>query len=257
MKRSTKIRICIKGLQMLFNPVALPLSRQTLAYTAGIIRRHLRQIGRPWRKLGCGQQALLVLASLRKSDTFAELTAGFGVGTATVWRYLAETVALLAAQSPELRQALRDARKVGQVQPGQPDSLPDFGPGPTRCGVSSPQTTRAKMISATLARVGHRRGRAVAVNLIAATQRPSQPASDGQRRGPHANGRLHLPARARTPPAPACSPITSSATGTCPPSRISSTTTCTAPWSYTTGGAAPGSTSGYASSPTPGAQSRP
>ena len=36
---------------MLFYPAALPLSRQTLDYTAGIIRRHRRQIGSPWRKL--------------------------------------------------------------------------------------------------------------------------------------------------------------------------------------------------------------
>ena len=47
---------------MLFYPAALPLSRQTLAYTAGVICRHRRQIGSPWRKLNPGQQALLVLA---------------------------------------------------------------------------------------------------------------------------------------------------------------------------------------------------
>jgi hypothetical protein len=39
---------------MLFYPAALPLSRQTLTYTAGIIRRHRKQIGSPWRKLSCG-----------------------------------------------------------------------------------------------------------------------------------------------------------------------------------------------------------
>ncbi len=64
---------------MLFCPAALPLSRQTLTYTAGIIRRHRRQIGSPWRKLNPGQQALLVLAYLRKGDTFAELAAVVGM----------------------------------------------------------------------------------------------------------------------------------------------------------------------------------
>ena len=39
---------------MLFYPAALPLSRQTLTCTAGIIRRHRRQIGSPWRKLNPG-----------------------------------------------------------------------------------------------------------------------------------------------------------------------------------------------------------
>ena len=100
---------------MLFYPATLPLSRQTLDYTAGIIRRRRRQIGSPWRKLNPGRQALLVLAYLRKGETFAELAAGFGIGTATAWRYVTETVALLAARSPRLRQALRDARKAGHA----------------------------------------------------------------------------------------------------------------------------------------------
>ena len=78
----------------------------------GFIRK---QIGSAWRKLGCGQQALLVLACLRKGETFAELAAGFGAGTAAAWRYVTETVALLAARSPKLRQALRDAGKAGHA----------------------------------------------------------------------------------------------------------------------------------------------
>ena len=48
---------------MLSCPAALPLSRQTLTCTAGVIRRHRAQIGSPWRKLTCGQQALLVRSS--------------------------------------------------------------------------------------------------------------------------------------------------------------------------------------------------
>jgi hypothetical protein len=43
------------------------------------------------------------------------LAAGFGVGTATAWRYVIETVALLAARSPKLRPALRDAAKAGDA----------------------------------------------------------------------------------------------------------------------------------------------
>ena len=100
---------------MLFYPAALPLSSKTLNYTAGVIRRHRRAIGSPWRRLGPGQQALLVLAYLRKGETFAELAAGFGIGTATAWRYVGETVALLAARSPKLRQALAGAKKAGHA----------------------------------------------------------------------------------------------------------------------------------------------
>ena len=45
-----------------------------------------------------GRQALLVLAYLPLGETFAELTAGFDVGTATAWRHVTEPVALLAAR---------------------------------------------------------------------------------------------------------------------------------------------------------------
>ena len=51
---------------MLFYRAALPLSRKTLHFVAGIIRRHRACIGSLWRKLNPGQQALLVLAHLRK-----------------------------------------------------------------------------------------------------------------------------------------------------------------------------------------------
>ena len=98
---------------MLFYRAALPLSSRTLTFVAGVIRRYRASIGSPWRKLNAGKQALLVLAYLRKGETFAELAAGFGVGTTTAWRYVNETVALLAARAPTLRTAVRDATKAG------------------------------------------------------------------------------------------------------------------------------------------------
>jgi DDE superfamily endonuclease/Helix-turn-helix of DDE superfamily endonuclease len=98
---------------VLFYRAALPLSRKTLTFVSGIIRRHRTAIGSSWRKLNSGQQALLVLAYLRKGETFAGLAAGFGVGTATAWRYVNETVELLAARAPKLRTAVRDAVRAG------------------------------------------------------------------------------------------------------------------------------------------------
>jgi DDE superfamily endonuclease len=100
---------------MLFYRAALPLSSRTLTYVSGIIRRHRKSIGSRWRKLNPGQQALLVLAYLRKGETFAELAAGFAVGTTTAWRYVEETIALLAARAPKLRTAIRDAQKAGHA----------------------------------------------------------------------------------------------------------------------------------------------
>jgi hypothetical protein len=98
---------------VLFYRAALPLSSKTLNYVAGIVHRHRASVGSAWRKLNPGQQALLVLAYLRKGETFAELAAGFGVGTATAWRYVNETAGLLAARAPKLRKAVRDAKKAG------------------------------------------------------------------------------------------------------------------------------------------------
>jgi alkylation response protein AidB-like acyl-CoA dehydrogenase len=81
---------------------------------SGIIRRH-----------GGGQVAVAEVEPrqagparaglLRKGETFAELAAGFGVGVTTAWRYVNETVALLAARAPRLRQAIRDATKNGHA----------------------------------------------------------------------------------------------------------------------------------------------
>ncbi|SNT53888.1 Helix-turn-helix of DDE superfamily endonuclease, partial [Actinomadura meyerae] len=94
---------------MLFYRAAVDLSRPTLKYVAGIVRRHRRAIRSRWRLLNPGQQALLALVHLRKGETFVEAAAGFGVSVATAWRYVEEIVALLSARSPKLGAALRKA----------------------------------------------------------------------------------------------------------------------------------------------------
>jgi DDE superfamily endonuclease/Helix-turn-helix of DDE superfamily endonuclease len=100
---------------MLFYRSALPLSRQTLDYVAGVIRRHRHRIGSVWRRLNPGRQALLVLAYLRKGETYNDLGAGFEISTATAWRYVTETVELLAARAPALRKALQHAKTAGHA----------------------------------------------------------------------------------------------------------------------------------------------
>jgi hypothetical protein len=92
---------------------AVDLSRSTLNYVAGLIRRRRKAIGSTWRRLNPGQQALLVLVYLRKGETFTEVGTGLGVSAATAWRYVEETVALLSARSPKLPAALRTAKKDG------------------------------------------------------------------------------------------------------------------------------------------------
>jgi hypothetical protein len=49
----------------------------------------------------------------------APITGATVVGIATAWRYVEETVALLAAKAPKLRQAVRAAKK-GRVRPCRP-----------------------------------------------------------------------------------------------------------------------------------------
>ena len=100
---------------MLFYRAALPLSSRTLTFVAGVIRHHRASTGSSWRKLNPAKQTLLVLVYLRKGETYDEIAAGFEVGTATAWRYVNETVALLAASAPKLRKAVRDAKKAGHA----------------------------------------------------------------------------------------------------------------------------------------------
>jgi hypothetical protein len=94
---------------------AVDLSSRTLRHAADLLRGHRRLIGSRWRKLGPSRQALLVLAHLRCGDTYARLAAGFGVGVATVYRYVTELVDLLARQAPDLVAAVQAAATKAYV----------------------------------------------------------------------------------------------------------------------------------------------
>jgi DDE superfamily endonuclease/Helix-turn-helix of DDE superfamily endonuclease len=87
-------------------PGTISLSTAHLTHLADLLRGHRRRIGCRWRRLSAGRQALLVLAHLRNGDTYTRLAAGFGVGVATVFRYIREATDLLAARAPSLTAAL-------------------------------------------------------------------------------------------------------------------------------------------------------
>ena len=95
---------------MLSYPAGMTVSNRALIMLSDLLRHHRSVVGTRWRKLEPGQHALLVLAHLRKGDTYAELAAGFAVGTTTVYRYLHEAIELLAARAPTLEQAIEVAR---------------------------------------------------------------------------------------------------------------------------------------------------
>ncbi len=94
---------------MLVYPSGIDVSSSALRFLAQELRRHRRAIGSRWRRLNTGRQALLTLAHLRMGHTYAQLAAGFGVGTTTAYRYVTEAVDLLAALAPTLADAVRTA----------------------------------------------------------------------------------------------------------------------------------------------------
>ncbi|MFF7987882.1 transposase family protein [Streptomyces sp. NPDC007901] len=94
---------------MLVYPSGVDVSSSALRFLTQQLRRHRRTIGSRWRRLSAGRQALLALAHLRVGHTYAQLAAGFGVGTTTAYRYVTEAVELLAALAPSLADAVRTA----------------------------------------------------------------------------------------------------------------------------------------------------
>ncbi|MFI2312605.1 transposase [Streptomyces sp. CB00072] len=95
---------------MLVYPSSIDLSSSTLRYLTEQLAVRQREIGTRWRRLPASRQALLALAHLRCGDTYAQLAAGFGIGMATVYRYIREAIEVLAALAPALAEAMETAR---------------------------------------------------------------------------------------------------------------------------------------------------
>jgi hypothetical protein len=95
---------------VLVYPSSIDLSNGTLRYLTTLLRARQREIGTRWRRLPVGRQALLALAHLRCGDTYARLAAGFGVGVATVYRYIREVIDVLAAAAPTPTEAMKTVR---------------------------------------------------------------------------------------------------------------------------------------------------
>jgi hypothetical protein len=93
----------------------MSVSNRALQLLAEALRRRRGELGTRWRRLDAGRQALLVVAYLRKGETYADLACGFAVGVATVYRYLREGLALLAALAPTLDEAIDIAKGKAYV----------------------------------------------------------------------------------------------------------------------------------------------
>ncbi|MFH9663517.1 IS5 family transposase [Streptomyces sp. NPDC017248] len=94
---------------MLVYPSGVDVSSSALRFLSARLRERRRALGTRWRRLSAGRQALLALAHLRNGHTYAQLAAGFGVGTTTVYRYVTEAVELLAVLAPTLAEAVKVA----------------------------------------------------------------------------------------------------------------------------------------------------
>ena len=66
---------------MLSYPSAMTVSGRALTTLADALRRHRKERATRWRKLSAGRQALLVVAYLRKGETYSDLACGFRIGT--------------------------------------------------------------------------------------------------------------------------------------------------------------------------------
>jgi hypothetical protein len=96
-------------------PAGISVSNHALITVSDALRHRRAVVGTRWRRLSAGQQALLVLAHLRKGETYADLAAGFSVGTTTVFRYIHEALDVLAALAPTLHQAMQIAARKAFV----------------------------------------------------------------------------------------------------------------------------------------------
>jgi hypothetical protein len=88
---------------------------ELVRYLAGLLRAERRRRGtrKNTRLATCWKQAVFVLVWFRTKDDIALLGAGFGLSRATAYRYHAEGLKVLAAQAPDLTQALERVKEEG------------------------------------------------------------------------------------------------------------------------------------------------
>jgi hypothetical protein len=104
-----------RSFKVLSYPSGMTVSSRALGVLSDGLRAHRNQRRSRWRKLTAGRQALLVVAYLRKGETYADLACGFEIGTSTVYRYIREALDLLATMAPTLEQAIEVASRKAFV----------------------------------------------------------------------------------------------------------------------------------------------
>ncbi|WP_446044999.1 transposase family protein, partial [Streptomyces olivaceus] len=98
--------LATEGALLVPYPATLDVPHELVEHVSWLLYEHRRAHNTRRRKLGCFQQALLTLVHLRKNETFSQLGAGFGISQATAWRYVDESLDVLASWAPGLHEAL-------------------------------------------------------------------------------------------------------------------------------------------------------
>lgn len=100
---------------MIAYPAMLDVPQELVDYLSRLLAAQRRALGtrRGARALSCRKQALLVLVWFRKNEDITLLAAGFGIARATGYRYVAEGRQVLAAQAPDLHDALHQVAQQG------------------------------------------------------------------------------------------------------------------------------------------------
>jgi hypothetical protein len=93
----------------------LDVPRELVQFTAKLLAAERRRRGTPAgsRALTCFGEAVLALRWFRDRTSPGALARDHGISRATAYRYLDEVIDVLAAQAPDLRQALERARETG------------------------------------------------------------------------------------------------------------------------------------------------
>lgn len=93
----------------------LDVPLELLRYVAGLLRaeRKARGTRKGTRALSCYVQAVFAVAWFRDKPNITRHGKAFGISQATAYRYLDETIEVLAAQAPNLHQALQRAATDG------------------------------------------------------------------------------------------------------------------------------------------------
>lgn len=95
--------------------VRLDVPRELILFVSRLLAAHRKELGtrKNTRRMTCYRQAVFVLANYRDDADIPRLGAGFGLPQSTSYRYVAEAREVIAAEAPDLEEALEQAVKEG------------------------------------------------------------------------------------------------------------------------------------------------